>query len=48
MTGKITEIPAFNGDNKLDVSQMHPGTYILQVQTGDELYHQKIFIQHVF
>jgi hypothetical protein len=48
MTGKIIEIPAFKGDNKLDVSLVHPGPYIIQVQTINELYHQKIFIQHVF
>ena len=48
LTGKIIEIPTYGGQMQFDVSRIVPGTYILQVLTNDDLYHQKILIQHVF
>ena len=48
MTGKIIEIPSDAGNKQFDVSQIIPGTYIMQIITSNELYHQKILIQNAF
>jgi hypothetical protein len=48
LTGSIIEMPVQLGDQPIDLHQVAPGTYILQVQTNHELYHRKIFIHHVF
>jgi hypothetical protein len=48
MTGSILGIPSQSVENQINLSRMPPGTYILKVQTKDELFHHKIFIQHVF
>jgi hypothetical protein len=47
MTGRTWEIPA-GGRSRFDVSRILPGTYVLKVSTGMEMYHQKIVIQHAF
>jgi hypothetical protein len=41
-------MPVQTGDQKLDLSQVAPGIYILRVQTNQQFYHKKIFIRHVF
>jgi hypothetical protein len=48
MTGSIIIMPVQTGDQKLDLSQVAPGIYILRVQTNQQFYHKKIFIRHVF
>ena len=48
MRGKVIEIPAYGGHKQFDVSQIDPGTYIIQVLTSNKLYQQKILIQNVF
>jgi hypothetical protein len=48
MTGKIFELPAYGDNAKIDVSQVAPGTYLLQVLSGNALHQNKVVIQSHF
>jgi len=48
MTGNIFEFPAYGDNAKIDVTQVAPGTYLLQVFSGNAFHQNKVVIQPHF